>query len=171
LFIVFIGSPHSLFIIISKGGDKKMNKEFLIFIVLGLMILGVTQVASATETVVNEGSERSCFLDYLSEENREKAENIIREFHSTMTTLRERMTEIRGTGDIEARDEIRSEMTEAKETKRTEITNLLPLEVQEEYQERALQGQRKHSPVDSQVRAGRQGGKQSRQMASTSESN
>ncbi len=146
-----------------------MNKRFVILLVLGLLILGITQLAYATEVVVNEDSERSCFLDYLSPEAKVQAENIIKEFHAAMTALRARMAEVRGTGNTEARDEVRAEMRVAQEAKRAAIADLLPEGVKEQYLERGVQegqGQRMHAPADSQVGFGGKGNGQQMRSAS-----
>ena len=136
-----------------------MSKKIVVLVLLGLLVLGITQLAHAAEVVVNEESEGSCFLDYLTPDTRAKAENIIREFHVVMTTLRARMADIRGTGDREARNEVHGEMQEARQTKREGIAELLPQEAQERYMERDQgQGKRFHAPENSQIRFGGKGG-------------
>ncbi len=148
-----------------------MSKKIVTLLVLGLLVLGITQLAYATEVVVNEESERSCFLDYLSPESRTKAESIIEEFHAVMTSLRAKMAEARGTGDRDARDAVHEEMGEARDSKRESIGALLPDEYKNEYMEREFQGMRKHSPEDSQLRAGGRGNGQSQQMHMQSKTN
>ncbi len=136
-----------------------MNKKFIALIVFGLLVLGITQLAYATEAVVNEESEQGCFLDLLEPEARVKAENTIKEFHEVMNSLRARMAELRGTGDREARNEVQAEKREAQEAKREAIAELLPDEVREQYMERTQgQGKRLHAPEESRLRSGGKGG-------------
>lgn len=134
-----------------------MRKRIFIFLLLALLVLGVTQMAYATDVVVNKTPGRSCFLDYLPEDAREQAETIIRDFHANMTDLRERMAQTWDSGDREAKDEIRQEMRELREEKRDAILNLLPEEYKEAYQERGFQGQQKFRPEGHGNRGGGHG--------------
>ena len=140
-----------------------MSKKIVILLLLGLLLLGGTQLAYAAEVVVNEESDRACFLDYLSPEARERAENIIRDFHQAMTALRHRMAQIRGTGDWDARDEVRDEMREVKEDRQEAISELLPEEYRDEYLERGFQGQKRFRPEGHGERVGRRGSGQNEQ--------
>ncbi len=136
-----------------------MSKKLITLLVLGLLILGVAQLGYATET-------EDCPLNTLTEADKAKADEIIESFRVQMAELREKMAQVRGTGDREARDEIHSARKELQAEKRTAIADLLPEGVKEQYMERAFQrgqGKREHAPAESQVRAGGNGnGKQMR---------
>ena len=134
-----------------------MSKKLIILLVLGLLILGVTQLGYATET-------EDCPLSVLTEKDKALADEIIENFRVQMAELREKMAQVRGTGDREARGEIHSARKELQAAKRAAIADLLPEGVKEQYMEKTFQGgqgKREHAPAESQVRAGGNGnGKQ-----------
>ncbi len=136
-----------------------MSKKLITLLVLGLLILGVAQLGYATET-------EDCPLNTLTEADKAMADEIIESFRVQMAELREKMAQVRGTGDREARDEFHSARKELQAEKRTDIAELLPEGVKEQYMDRAFQegqGKREHAPAESQVRAGGNGnGKQMR---------
>jgi hypothetical protein len=119
-----------------------MHKKIITLLLLGLLVLGGTQLAYATEVVV-EGAQRNCFLDLLPEDARGEVEAIISDFHTKMTALRARLFAAREDGDLAERDAVRSEMWELKEEKRAAILEHIPAELKEQYMERGFQKQQK----------------------------
>ncbi len=128
-----------------------MSKKMITLLVLGLLILSGTQLAYASEVVV-EGTQRSCFLDLLPDDARAGAENIIKEFHAKMTALRERLFTARESGNLAERDAVRDEMWELKEEKRDAIREYIPAEMQGQYMEGGFQKQQKFRPEERPAR-------------------
>jgi hypothetical protein len=150
IFFILISSSHSWLIIRAKGGED-MSKKIVTLLILGLLVLGGTQLAYATEVVV-EGTQRSCFLDLLPEDSRAGVENIISDFHAKITALRERLFEAREEGNLAERDAVRSEMWELKEEKRDAILEHIPAELKGQYMERGFQRQQKFRPEERPAR-------------------
>ncbi len=131
-----------------------MRKKIITIFILGLLVLSGSQLAYATEVVV-EGAQRSCFLDLLPEDARVEAEKIISDFHIKIIALRERLFAAREAGDLEERDIVRNEMWQLKEEKRTAILDLVPDDLKDQYMERGFQKQQNFRPEMNPERHGR----------------
>ncbi len=131
-----------------------MRKIMIFSLVLALALLGTANLALATEPAENPAAthQRSCFLNLLDEEGRERVEALIQEFNEKKAILREMMQQHRVEGQREELAETRDQMWDLKEERREGIAEALPEEFQQEYLERGFGRQRVHRPGDD-VRA------------------
>jgi hypothetical protein len=114
-----------------------VRKLLVTLLVLGICILGATQLAFATGTTRSpRGTAPDCFLNLLPEETREQVESIIKDYHDKMTALHDEMQAYRESGDKENLMEIRDEMWELKQEMREAITPYVPEEFKEQYANR-----------------------------------
>ena len=131
-----------------------MRKIMIFSLVLALALLGTAHLALATEPAENPAAtqQRSCFLNLLDEEGRERVEALIQEFNEKKAALREWMQQYRVAGQRDELAAAREEMWDLKEDRRDAIAEALPEEFQQEYLDRGFGRQRVHRPGDD-VRA------------------
>lgn len=130
-----------------------MRKKIFTFLLLGLLILGSTQLIYAAEQVGEDTSQQNCILNLLSEDASEKVREVISNFHAQMTVLREKLFTARESQNLEEAATVRDEMWELKEEKREAILEIVPDELKEQYVEKGFQKQQKFRPEDRPLRS------------------
>ncbi|MEW5920503.1 MAG: hypothetical protein AB1796_06015 [Bacillota bacterium] len=117
-----------------------MRKTLIVLLVIGLLVVGTSQVALAFGLGNGNGMKTGIcggngWFDSLPPEVQEKISEIKETYREQLTTLKEKIWSLREARDFEGLTKAREEMAQLKEEIRQKIEPLLPEEYREKYGE------------------------------------
>ena len=111
-----------------------MKKTVTVFALAALFILVLSSAAFAQSTGFGSGQYGTCLRDTLDTEQQARFDQIIETYRAEMFKLREEMSKLRESGDIEGFQEAKAKRFTLMEEKRAALSEILPEEFAERFQ-------------------------------------
>jgi len=111
-----------------------MKKTVTVFAIAALLLLVFTSAAFAQNAGSGGGQYGTCLRDTLNTEQQARFDQIIETYRAEMFELREEMFKLRESGEVEAFQEAKAKRFTLMEDKRTALSEILPEEFAERFQ-------------------------------------
>ena len=111
-----------------------MKKTIIALVVVGLLLVSLTPTVLAYGGGFGSGSKGTCIGSTLTEEQQAKFDAVIEPFRTKMLELREKMLAARESGNSELLAELRAERNELMLEKRAALSEILPAEYADRFQ-------------------------------------
>jgi len=111
-----------------------MKKTLLVITLATLFVFTLSAVAFAQDSGFGSGRNGFCLRESLTAEQQGQFDQIIETYRENMNRLREKMFNLRNAGDSEGFREAQAERFELMEQKRAALSEILPEEFPERFQ-------------------------------------